>query len=66
MSGENQHWVPKFLIKNFADADARVFSLDIQTDEVIKPPPKSAASAEGFNDFVMNGETVSFEDRLEN
>jgi len=28
MSGENQHWVPKFLIKNFADADGRVFSLD--------------------------------------
>lgn len=65
MSDENQHWVPKFLIKNFADTDGRVFCLNIKTDEVTKPPPKYAASNAGFNDFEMNGETVSFEDRLE-
>jgi Protein of unknown function (DUF4238) len=65
MPGENQHWVPKFLIKNFADADGRVFSLDVRTDEVTKPPPKYAASNAGFNDFVGGGETISFEDRLE-
>ena len=44
MSNENQHWVPKFLIKAFADTDGCVFSLNIQTDEVTKPPPKNAAS----------------------
>jgi hypothetical protein len=27
MSDENQHWVPKFLIKYFADKDGRVFCL---------------------------------------
>lgn len=65
MPNENQHWVPKFLVKNFADADGRVFCLNIQTDEITKPPPKHAASCAGFNDFVLDGETVSFEDRLE-
>ncbi len=29
MTDENQHWVPRFLIKNFADLDGRVFFLDI-------------------------------------
>ncbi|MFI4994886.1 MAG: DUF4238 domain-containing protein [Hyphomicrobiales bacterium] len=62
---ENQHWVPKFLIRNFTDEDGRVFCLDIHTDTVTKPPPKYAAAAQGFNDFVVNGTTVSYEDALE-
>jgi hypothetical protein len=37
MSDENQHWVPKFLIKNFADSDGQVFCLDIHTDWVTNP-----------------------------
>jgi uncharacterized protein DUF4238 len=65
MSDENQHWVPKFLVKNFADRDGRVFCLDIHTDQVTKPPPGQAASEKGFNDFQVEGEAVSFEDRLE-
>jgi len=65
MPSENQHWVPKFLVKNFADTDGRVYCLNIQTDAVTKPPPKYAASRVGFNDFRINGETISFEDRLE-
>ena len=65
MSTENQHWVPQFLIKHFADMDGRVFCLDIHTDEVTKPPPKHAASEEGFNDFALDGEAISFEDKLE-
>jgi hypothetical protein len=65
MSDENQHWVPKFLVKNFADEDGRVFCLDIHTDRVTKPPPRQAASERGFNDFQVEGQTISFEDRLE-
>ena len=65
MSDENQHWVPKFLIKYFADKDGRVFCFDINTHEVTKPPPRLAASEEGFNDFHVDGESVSFEDKLE-
>jgi hypothetical protein len=65
MSDENQHWVPKFLIKNFANRDGRVFCLDIHTDQVTKPPPRLVASEKGFNDFQIEGEAVSFEDRLE-
>jgi hypothetical protein len=65
MSNENQHWVPKFLLKNFVDADGRVFCLNVQTDEITKPPPRLAASTAGFNDFLFDGEAVSFEDQLE-
>jgi hypothetical protein len=65
MFDENQHWVPKFLIKYFADRDGRVFCLDIHTDEVTKPPPKLATSEYGFNDFLIDGKAVSFEDKLE-
>jgi|SRR5882672_4486864 len=62
---ENQHWVPKFLIKNFADRDGRVFCLDIHGGRVTKPSPKQAASEKGFNVFQVAGEAVSFEERLE-
>lgn len=65
MSDENQHWVPKFLIRNFADTDGRVFCLDIRTDAVSKPPPKHAASGAAFNEFVISGKPLSFEDKLE-
>jgi hypothetical protein len=61
---ENQHWVPKFLIKYFADI-GRVFCLDIHTDEVTKPPPKHAASERGFNDFNIDGKIISFEGKLQ-
>jgi Protein of unknown function (DUF4238) len=65
MSDENQHWVPKLLLKRFADADGRVYRLDVQTDHVSKPPPRKAASGPGFNDFQIEDEIVSFEGRLE-
>src|SRR6476469_4253616 len=64
MSDQNQHWVPKLLLKNFADA-GRVYCLNTHTDEITKPPPKHAASAPGFNDFEIDGKPVSFEDKLE-
>jgi len=65
MSDENQHWVPKLLLKKFADTDGRVFRLDIHSNAVTKPPPKNAASSAGFNNFDIEGQVVSFEDRLE-
>jgi len=65
MSDENQHWVSKFLVKNFADGDGRVYSMDIHTGEIRKPPPKYAAARAGFNEFLINGQEVSFEDHLE-
>ena len=65
MSNENQHWVPKFLIKNFVASDGRVFRFDIHTGEVTKSPPRLAASDFGFNEFLIDGKAVSFEDRLE-
>ncbi len=65
MSGENHHWVPKFLVKNFADTDGRVFCLNVQTDKNTKLPPRHAASSARFNDFLIEGATVSYEDQLE-
>jgi hypothetical protein len=64
MSIQNQHWVPRFLIKNFANA-GRVYCLDIHTDEVTWPPPKHVASEHGFNDFHIGGKLISFEDKLQ-
>jgi len=64
MSDENQHWVPKLLLKNFVD-DGRVYCLNIHTDEITKPPPKHAASERGFNDFEIDGKQVSFEGKLQ-
>jgi hypothetical protein len=65
MSDENQHWVPKLLLKKFADTDGRVFRLDIHSGVVTKPPPRNAASSAGFNNFDIEGQVVSFEERLE-
>jgi Protein of unknown function (DUF4238) len=61
---ENQHWVPKFLVKNFIDSDGRVFRLDIKTDVVTKPPPKYAASEVAFNEFEIDGRSISYEGEL--
>ena len=54
-----QHWVSKFLVKNFADRDGRVFCLDIHTDQFTKPAPRQAASEKGFNHFKVYGEEPS-------
>ena len=65
MSRENQHWVPKFLIRNFVASDGKVFRLDKRNDEVRKIPPRDAASEIGFNEFLVDGTSVSFEDTFE-
>ena len=65
MSDENQHWVPKLLLKKFADTDGRVFRLEIHSNVVTKPAPRKAASGRGFNNFDIEGQVVSFEERLE-
>jgi hypothetical protein len=65
MTDENQHWVPKLLLKKFADTDGRVFRLDIHSNAVTKPPPRKAASGPGFSNFDIEGQVVSFEERLE-
>lgn len=65
MAGENQHWVSKFLIKKFRDADGRVFFLDASTDTVGKRSPRQLASDFGFNDFMIDGQVVSFEGELQ-
>ena len=65
MSDVNQHWVPKLLLKKFADTDGRVLRMDIHSNAVSKPPPRNAASSPGFNNFDIGGQIVSFEERLE-
>lgn len=65
MASQNQHWVPRFLIAKFADRDGRVFFLDVSTDTLGKRSPRQLASEYGFNDFVVDGQAVSFESELE-
>ena len=64
VGGAIQHWVPRFLIKEFADTDGRIFRLDVHSDRVTKPPPKHAASRPSFNEFEIDGQPFSFEGRL--
>lgn len=64
MSHENQHFVPKLLLKNFADA-GRVYCLNIHSDEVRKRAPRLEASEPGFNEFEVDGKPISFEDKFE-
>jgi hypothetical protein len=65
MSEENQHWLAKFHLRNFVGSDGRLYRMNVQTDEVSRKPPKYAASSAGYNEFVINGQVVSFEDQLE-
>ncbi|MGV1769377.1 DUF4238 domain-containing protein [Agrobacterium vitis] len=63
---QNQHYVPKFLLKNFADIDGRVYRYNKSTDIVGKVPPKHAASIMNFYEFEIRGKKISFEDRFQN
>jgi hypothetical protein len=62
---ENQHWIPRFLLRNFADLDGRVFRLGVEDDIVTKPPPKFAAARPNFNLLLSGGAPVSFEARFQ-
>lgn len=65
MPQQNQHYVPKFLLKNFVDSDGKVFCLNKKTDQITKRPPKYAGSRINFNEFIVAGEAVSFEERFQ-
>lgn len=65
MPDQNQHYVPKFLLRNFVDTDGRVYCLNKKTDKITKPPPKFAAAHNNFNDFLIGEKVRSFEDRLQ-
>ena len=62
---ENQHWVPRFLLKNFADDDGRVFRLSLADDKITKLSPRQAASRSNFYELLVAGEPKSFEKRFE-
>lgn len=62
---EIQHWVPRFLLKNFVDRDGRVFRLDVADDSLSKWPPKYAAARPNFNMLMAGGEPISFEPRFQ-
>lgn len=62
---ENQHWIPRFLLKNFADVDGRLFQFSVSDDKITKPPPKFAAARPNFNLGIRRGEPVSFEGRFQ-
>lgn len=65
MKQQNQHYIPKFLLKNFVDTDGRVFCFNTQNDNVTKVPPKNAGSRLGFYEFLIRGKIVSFEDEFQ-
>ena len=62
---QNQHWVPKFLLKNFVDADGKVFRLNVVDDRITKLSPRRSASRPNFNILLANGVPKSFENEFE-
>lgn len=62
---ENHHWVPKFLLRNFASSDGRIYYYDIKNRTVGKRPPKQLASRPNFNQLIVDGEPRSFEELFE-
>ena len=62
---QNQHWVPKFLLKNFADHDGRVYRLNVADDRITKSSPKQAAARLNFNVLLAKGSPRSFEEEFE-
>ncbi|MEQ1705024.1 MAG: DUF4238 domain-containing protein [Rickettsiales bacterium] len=62
---QNQHYIPKFLLKNFVDTDGRMFCFNTRTNSIKKLPPKNAGSHLNFYEFSIHGKIVSFEDKLQ-
>ncbi|MCF8881493.1 DUF4238 domain-containing protein [Erythrobacter sp. SN021] len=62
---ENHHWVPKFLLRNFASDDGRVYSFDLATGEIGKRPPKRLASSLNFNQLMVGDAPHVFEQTFE-
>ena len=57
--------MPKFLLKNFAVADGRVYRLNVADDKITKLSPKQAAARPNFNVLMANGDPTSFESKFE-
>jgi Protein of unknown function (DUF4238) len=65
MAREVQHWLPKFMLRKYAESDGRVFKFEKLTGTVSKIPPKKAAAEVGFNEFETDGSHFSLEFRFE-
>lgn len=66
---ENQHYVPQFLLRNFAipnkkSKDEQIYVFDKHTDKVFPTNVKNIASERGFYDFYVGEEDRSLEPSL--
>ena len=60
--GTRQHYVPQFLLRNFADSEGRLRLFDKQTDRVFCASPAKVAAECGFYDYRNSeGRTDTFE-----
>lgn len=69
MPVENQHYVPKFILKKFSSGKKpKIWAFDKSNDKVFKTNVKNIASEKGFYEFIIpeieSSETVSMEKHL--
>jgi hypothetical protein len=60
----DQHYVPRFYLKRFADGRGRLPALDLSTGRAFLSAPGRAAKKQGFNDFDIESIRVSTESWL--
>lgn len=60
--GTRQHYVPQFLLRNFTDAEGKLWAFDKHTDCVFRASPANVAAECGFYDYCdSEGRTDTFE-----
>jgi hypothetical protein len=58
---KNQHYVPQFILRRFANADGRMWVYDKWSKRSFVTNPRNVASENAFYDVEINGESISIE-----
>lgn len=63
MAAQNQHYVPKFILRNFSSPNREeyVWVYDKHTDRVFETPMRNILAERRFHDFTIGDDNFSFE-----
>lgn len=65
MAGDQHHYVPRFLLRNFTrGARSRIWVYDKATDRTFHTNVKNVAAEKGFYDLELNDSVITFEPSL--
>jgi hypothetical protein len=63
---KNQHYVPRFYLKNFLDAQEKFWVLDTEKDKIFISNPKAVANENFFYDLPELNEAIGVDQAVEN